>query len=49
MTALDTFGHSGRTEAMLNVEDIEYGADGSMMVGRLAHPDGDGPRPAVLR
>ena len=28
--------------------DIEYGADGTTMVGRLALPAGSGKRPAVL-
>ena len=28
--------------------DIEYGADGTTMVGRLALPGGSGKRPAVL-
>src|SRR5215207_1664323 len=30
------------------VRDIEYAADGVTMVGRLAVPDGEGKRPAVL-
>ena len=33
---------------MVKIRDIEYAADGSTMVGRLALPDGDDPRPAVL-
>jgi dienelactone hydrolase len=28
--------------------DIDYEADGSLMIGRLALPEGDGTRPAVL-
>lgn len=30
------------------IRDIEYGADGTTMVGRLALPGGSGKRPAVL-
>jgi dienelactone hydrolase len=30
------------------IEDIDYAADGSTMVGRLALPEGEGQRPAVL-
>jgi dienelactone hydrolase len=33
---------------MVTTKDIEYRADGTIMVGRLAIPDGVGPRPAVL-
>lgn len=33
---------------MPNVRDVEYEADGLVMRGRLAWPDGDGPFPAVL-
>jgi dienelactone hydrolase len=33
---------------MVTIADIEYPADGLAMVGRLALPDGDGRRPAVL-
>ena len=33
---------------MVNIKDIEYNADGTTMVGRLALPDGDSKRPAVL-
>src|SRR3989442_9827092 len=33
---------------MVTTRDIEYNADGRAMVGRLALPDGDGQRPAVL-
>ena len=30
------------------VRDVEYEADGAVMIGRLAVPDDPGPRPAVL-
>ena len=33
---------------MVTTRDVEYGADGSLMVGRLALPDGSAKRPAVL-
>ena len=33
---------------MVTIRDVEYDADGAVMVGRLALPDGDGLRPAVL-
>jgi dienelactone hydrolase len=33
---------------MTTTRDIEYTADGSTMVGRLALPDGEGKRPAIL-
>lgn len=33
---------------MVTTREIEYGADGTVMVGRLALPDGEGKRPAVL-
>jgi dienelactone hydrolase len=33
---------------VVSVSDLEYQADGAVMVGRLATPDGDGPVPAVL-
>jgi dienelactone hydrolase len=33
---------------MTTVTNIEYQADGRTMIGRLAVPDGEGPRPAVL-
>ena len=33
---------------MVTTRDVEYAADGTTMVGRLALPDGDGPVPAVL-
>lgn len=32
----------------MSTRDIEYGADGTTMIGRLALPDGKGKRPAVL-
>jgi dienelactone hydrolase len=32
----------------VSTRDIEYGADGTTMIGRLALPDGTGKRPAVL-
>ena len=33
---------------MVTARDVEYDVDGVTMVGRLALPDGDGQRPAVL-
>jgi dienelactone hydrolase len=33
---------------MVTTRDVEYDADGTLMVGRLALPDGQGLRPAVL-
>lgn len=33
---------------MVTIKDIEYAAEGSTMVGRLALPDGEDKRPAVL-
>jgi dienelactone hydrolase len=33
---------------MITTREIEYRADGTVMVGRLALPDGEGKRPAVL-
>ena len=33
---------------MVMIKDIEYGADGLTMVGRLALPDSQGSRPGVL-
>jgi len=33
---------------MVTTRDVEYDADGTLMVGRLALPDGEGRRPAVL-
>src|SRR5438874_11890401 len=33
---------------MVTTRDIEYEADGAMMIGRLGLPDGEGSRPAVL-
>jgi dienelactone hydrolase len=33
---------------MVTIRDVEYDADGTLMVGRLALPDGEGLRPAVL-
>ena len=33
---------------MVTTRDVEYRADGTIMVGRLALPDGSGKRPAVL-
>ena len=33
---------------MVTTQDIEYDAGGTVMVGRLALPDGEGGRPAVL-
>jgi dienelactone hydrolase len=33
---------------MVTAKDLEYSADGLTMVGRLALPEGDGRRPAVL-
>jgi dienelactone hydrolase len=33
---------------MVTTRDVEYDAAGTVMVGRLALPDGDGVRPAVL-
>jgi dienelactone hydrolase len=33
---------------MVMIKDIEYAADGSTMTGRLALPEGDDQRPAVL-
>src|SRR5436305_7366477 len=32
----------------MQTRDIEYQADGAALVGRLALPDGEGKRPAVL-
>lgn len=32
----------------MTIADIEYAADGSTMIGRLAVPDVEGPRPGVL-
>jgi dienelactone hydrolase len=33
---------------MVATRDVEYSADGTIMVGRLALPDGAGKRPALL-
>src|SRR5437867_1617697 len=33
---------------MVETRDIEYTADDRAMIGRLAVPDGEGPRPGVL-
>ena len=33
---------------MVMIKDIEYAGDGSTMIGRLALPEGDDQRPAVL-
>src|SRR5437870_10014738 len=33
---------------MVSTRDVEYDAAGTRMVGRLALPDGEGTRPAVL-
>src|SRR5690348_7931996 len=33
---------------VMQIEDIAYDVEGATMVGRLARPDGPGPRPAVL-
>lgn len=33
---------------MVTTTDIDYAVDGSIMIGRLALPEGVGPRPAVL-
>jgi dienelactone hydrolase len=33
---------------MVSTSDIDYSADGSTLIGRLALPDGQGKRPAVL-
>ncbi len=33
---------------MVTTRDIEYDIDGTVMIGRLALPDGEGVRPAVL-
>jgi dienelactone hydrolase len=33
---------------MVTTRDVEYSADGTVMVGRLALPDGAATRPAVL-
>jgi dienelactone hydrolase len=33
---------------MVTIRDVEYDADGTRMVGRLALPEGEGMRPAVL-
>lgn len=33
---------------MVTMRDVEYDAGGTLMVGRLALPDGEGVRPAVL-
>jgi dienelactone hydrolase len=33
---------------MVMIRDIDYVADGSTMIGRLALPEGDDQRPAVL-
>jgi Dienelactone hydrolase family len=38
---------AARTRPMV-IKDIEYAGDGSTMVGRLALPEGDDQRPAVL-
>lgn len=40
--------HVGQVAAMVTTRDIEYHADGTIMKGRLALPDGAGKRPAVL-
>ena len=32
----------------MDIQEIEYQAEGQRMVGQLAIPDGDGPRPGVL-
>src|SRR6266540_681385 len=39
---------AARTRAMVMIKDIEYAGDGSTMIGRLALPEGDDQRPAVL-
>src|ERR687897_804427 len=39
---------AARTRAMVMIKDIEYAGDGSTMIGRLALPEGDDHRPAVL-
>src|SRR6266511_6149677 len=39
---------AARTRAMVMIRDIEYAGDGSTMIGRLALPEGEGRRPAVL-
>ena len=33
---------------MVTMRDVEYEFDGTTLIGRLALPDGDGVRPAVL-
>ena len=33
---------------MVTTKDVGYDADGALMIGRLAIPDGEGMRPAVL-
>ncbi len=33
---------------MVTTMDVEYAVDGTVMIGRLALPDGEGVRPAVL-
>jgi dienelactone hydrolase len=33
---------------MVTTRDVHYDVDGRTMVGRLALPDGDGPRPGIL-
>jgi len=33
---------------MVTTRDISYEADGRTMIGMLAVPDGDGPRPGIL-
>src|ERR1700694_2581150 len=37
-----------RPSSMVRTRDIGYTADGSKMIGRLALPEGQGKRPAVL-
>src|ERR671911_2796300 len=39
---------AARTKTMVMARDIEYAGDGSTMIGRLALPEGDDHRPAVL-
>jgi dienelactone hydrolase len=33
---------------MVEIRDVDYAADGSTMIGRLALPEGNDTRPAVL-
>lgn len=35
-------------ECMIVVQEVEYDVDGLTMIAHLAHPDGEGPWPAVL-